>query len=59
MEPSENLKDIDRLYRLVCNAMKGIAGATVPTKENFALTYQKFHELVNGHKTLLTAIGKL
>ena len=61
MDRSENLKDFDKLYLQVCKVLKqyGNMNIPVPTRENFYLTFKKFNELVVGHKSILTAIGKL
>jgi hypothetical protein len=60
MEKSENSKEADNLYMQVCKLIKKNGNSTtVPTKESFMLKYSAFKELVEGHKLLLTAIGKL
>jgi len=61
MDKSENLKDFDKLYLIVCKVFKryGNKNMPVPTREKFYLTLKKFNELMEGHKSILTAIGKL
>lgn len=61
MEKSENLKDFDKLYHRVCKVLKQYENMNmpVPTRENFELTFKKFNELIAGHKSILSAIGKL
>ncbi len=59
MGKSENLKDADELYRKVCKALKGNMNLPVPSKEVFLLTLKKLNALIEGHKSRLTAIGKL
>jgi hypothetical protein len=60
MEKSENSKEVNNLYLQVCKLIKQSGNSnTVPSKESFILKYSAFKELVEGHKLLLTAIGKL
>lgn len=61
MDKSENLKDFDKLYLIVCNVLKRYENLNVPvpTREKFYLTLNKFNELIDGHKSILTAIGNL
>jgi len=59
MEKSENSKDIDLLYLQVCRVLRKYSSDPVPSKENFLRTLETFKHLVEGHKSLLTAIGKL
>ena len=60
MDKSENLKEVDNLYLQVCKLIKKNGNnVSVPSKENFLKKYSSFKELVEGHKLLLTAIGKL
>ncbi len=59
MDRLENLKDAEELYLKVCKAIKGNKMIPVPSKEEFYLTLKKFNALIEGHKSLLTAIGKL
>ena len=59
MEKSENLKDFDKLYLRACKLLKRYGNLPIPTKEDFLNTIKKFNQLFDGHKTLLTAIGKL
>ena len=61
MEPSENSKEAEKLLQQVGKALKrlSISDASIPSKEKFLLTLKKFNELVSGHQSLLTAIGKL
>ena len=57
MEALENLKDAERLYIKVCKILK--QHGDIPSREDFFLFLRKFNELKEGHKELLTAIGKL
>ena len=59
MERSENSKDIDLLYLQICKVLKKYSGDSIPSKESFFRTLKTFNHLVEGHKSLLTAIGKL
>jgi hypothetical protein len=59
MEKSESSKDVDRLYIQICKMLKKYGSSPVPSKENFMRTVSTFNHLVEGHKSLLTAIGKL
>ena len=61
MEKSENLKDFDKLYLRVCKVLKQSENMNmpIPTREKFYLTLKKFNELIEGHKSILSAIGKL
>jgi len=47
------------LYKQVCKALKKIGNAQLPSQEEFYLHLKKFKELIEGHKSLLNAIGKL
>ncbi len=58
MDKSENLKDAE-LYLQVCKALKKLGNSRLPSVEEFNQHLKKFRELVEGHKSLLTAIGKL
>lgn len=57
MDKSENLKDAEELYLKVCKALKQYGN--IPAKNEFNLFLKKFIELKEGHKSLLTAIGRL
>ena len=59
MEKSENSKDIDHLYLQICKMLKKYSGDPIPSKESFIRTIKTFNHLVEGHKSLLVAIGKL
>ncbi len=61
MEKLENLKDDDQLYLQVCKMLKRYDSTNVflPTRKKFDLTLKRFNELIEGHKSILTAIGKL
>ena len=59
MEKSENLKEADLLYLQFCKILKKYSGDANPSKESFMNTFKAFNHLVEGHKSLLTAIGKL
>ena len=59
MDKSENLKDAEQLYLKVCKALKQYGNASVPSKEDFNLHLKKFNSLIEGHISLLIAIGKL
>lgn len=61
MDKSGNLKEVDKLYLQVCKVLKRYGNKNVlfPTKEEFYLTLKKFNELIEGHKSILTAIGRL
>ena len=61
MDKSENLKEFDNLYIQVCKLIKnsGNNSNSIPSKELFLKKYYTFKKLVEGHKLLLTAIGKL
>ena len=59
MDKSENLKDFEQLYLRVCRIFKQQGNIPVPSKEQFYNTWIKFNQLFEGHKSLLTAIGKL
>ncbi|MBI4931289.1 MAG: hypothetical protein HY841_11040 [Bacteroidetes bacterium] len=58
MDKSENLKDAE-LYQQVCTALKKIGNAQLPSQEEFYQHLKKIKQLIEGHKSLLTAIGKL
>ena len=59
MEKSENSKEVDLLYVQICKMLKKYSAESIPSKESFMLTVKTFNHLVEGHKSLLTAIGKL
>lgn len=59
MEKSENSKDMDNLYLQICKILKKYSSDPLPTKESFIHTFNTFNRLAEGHKSLLTAIGKL
>ena len=59
MEKSENSKDIELLYKQICKILKKYSSESVPSRESFFRTLKTFNHLVEGHKSLLTAIGKL
>ena len=60
MASSENSKDVEQLYKEFCTILKKAdRSAIIPSKEKFLKTLKTFKNLVEGHKTLLTAIGKL
>ena len=58
MEPSVNLKEFEELYLQVCKTLKQ-CGVSIPARKNFYRMVKKFNELMQGHQTLLNAIGKL
>jgi hypothetical protein len=57
MDISENLRDTEQLYQIVCKALKPYGN--IPNKADFYDFLKRFNELREGHKSLLTAIGKL
>ncbi len=61
MDKSENSKEVERLYLQVCNLLKQYrsGGDLIPSRDNFLRTLKTFNRLIEGHKSLLTAIGKL
>ncbi len=59
MDRSGNSKDFEKLYAQVCKLLKPYNGGEVPSKEKFRSTLEKLQELIDGHKNLLAAIGKL
>lgn len=59
MEKSENSKDMDSLYLQICKILKKCSSDSLPSKESFMNTVNTFNRLAEGHKSLLTAIGKL
>lgn len=59
MEKLENSNDVDHLYIQFCKMLKKYSSDSIPTKGKFILTLKAFNSLVEGHKLLLTAIGKL
>lgn len=59
MEKSENLRDFEQLYKQVCKIFKSLGNMPVPTKEHFYNLWLSFHQLFEGHRSLLIAIGKL
>ncbi len=59
MDKSENLKDAEQLYLKVCKALKQYGNVSIPSREDFNLQLKKFNSLIEGHKSLLKAIGEL
>lgn len=57
MDKSENSKDAEKLYLKVCKVLKQYGN--IPSRNDFNLFLKKFIELQEGHKSLLTAIGRL
>ena len=61
MDKSGNLKEFNKLYLQVRRTLKhcGYDNMLLPNEEDFSFTLKKFIELLEGHKKILTAIGKL
>ena len=61
MDKSENSKEVEHLYMQVCKLLKqySSSGDSIPSRDNFLQTLKTFTHLIEGHKSLLTAIGKL
>ena len=57
MDKSENSKDAEQLYIKVCKTLKQYGN--IPAREDFNLFLKNFIKLQEGHKCILTAIGKL
>lgn len=61
MDKSENSKEIENLYLQVCKLLRQYknSGDSIPSRDSFSHTLKAFNHLIEGHKSLLTAIGKL
>ena len=61
MDKSENLKEVELLYLQICRQLKqsGSREVSLPTRKSFLHTLKIFKNLLEGHQSLLIAIGKL